>query len=121
MQAAPMGAVAGLDAARWQYVFAHWQPSGDDELSAAVPAYAALAGAFIGAFPTVSVNQRSLTTTKEHWLCNCVRAPSGTYHHWWCCYPAAIGLGYRVAGKVLCNCGHTQSLQLLCSPVAVHG
>ena len=49
-----MGAVAGLDASRWQYVFAHWHPSGGDELSAAFPAYAALAGAFVGAFPTVS-------------------------------------------------------------------
>lgn len=63
MQAAPVGAVVGLDAPRWQYVFAHWQPSGGDELSAAIPAYAALAGAFIGAFPTVSVSQRNLTTT----------------------------------------------------------
>lgn len=54
VQVAPVGAVVGLDAPRWQYVFAHWQPSGGDELSAAVPAYAATVGAFIGAFPTVS-------------------------------------------------------------------
>ena len=52
LQVAPMAAVAGLEGRRWQYVFAHWSPSGTDELSAAVPAFAAILATWLGAFPT---------------------------------------------------------------------
>lgn len=47
----PIAAVAGLNSNRWQYVFVQWSPSGTDELSAAIPAIAAVLGAFLGAFP----------------------------------------------------------------------
>lgn len=56
MQASPIAAVAGLNSNRWQYIFVHWHPSGTDELSAAIPAFAAVVGAFLGAFPMVRIN-----------------------------------------------------------------
>ncbi len=51
VQAVPLAANIALEGTRWQYVFAHWQPSGTDELSAAIPAFAAIIATWFGAFP----------------------------------------------------------------------
>lgn len=48
----PVAANIAWDGLRWQYIFAHWQPSGTDELSAAIPAAAAVVASWLGAMPT---------------------------------------------------------------------
>lgn len=47
----PVAANIAWDGLRWQYIFAHWQPSGTDELSAAIPAAAAVVVSWLGAMP----------------------------------------------------------------------
>lgn len=47
----PVAANIALDGLRWQYIFAHWHPSGTDELSAAIPAAAAVIASWLGALP----------------------------------------------------------------------
>jgi hypothetical protein len=47
----PVAATIALDGLRWQYIFAHWHPSGTDELSAAIPAALAVVASWFGALP----------------------------------------------------------------------
>ncbi len=51
LQAVPTAANIALEGTRWQYIFAHWQPSGTDELSAAIPAFSAMIATWFGALP----------------------------------------------------------------------
>ncbi len=78
-QVVPAAAVAAGDGVRWRRIFLLWRANGEDEVSVAMPALAAMIGTWFGAWPMPldwGTAWQVLSAAHENFLSGACRLPS---------------------------------------------